>query len=115
MADGNPILAVVPSIKHHDIRLTYRQWIHIIESHDYMAGNREKILETIVDPDQVIEGATGESIALRHYDATNITEKTFVAIYRDEPDGFVITSFLTSRPDKVMRKGKLLWTRPPLT
>lgn len=77
------VLASVVSAQGRVIRLTYRQWVHITESHDYMTGNREKLLETIVDPDQLVTGDSGATIALRHYAATNITEKTCIAIYRD--------------------------------
>ena len=29
------------------IRLTYKQWAHIIDSHDYMAGNMDMVLESV--------------------------------------------------------------------
>ena len=109
------VLSTVPSVNGHTIRLTHRQWVHITESHDYMVGNREKVLETVADPDCLVTGELGATIALRHYAATNITEKTCIAIYRDEEDGFIITAFLTSRPDKIMRRRTTIWTRPQLT
>ncbi|MCZ6633434.1 MAG: hypothetical protein O7G87_08520 [bacterium] len=115
MPQEDIVLSTVPSINRRTIRLTYRQWVHITESHDYMVGNREKVLETIADPDQLIGGDFGETIALRHYSRTNITEKTCVVIYRDEMDGFIITAFMTSRSDKISRKGNVSWKRPPLT
>ncbi len=80
-----------------------------------MVGNREKVLETIADPDCLVTGELGATIALRHYAETNITEKTCIAIYRDEEDGFIITAFLTSRSDKIMRRRTTIWTRPQLT
>ncbi len=109
------ILSTVPSVKGHTIRLTHRQWVHIIESHDYMVENREKVLETVADPDCLVTGELGATIALRHYAATNITEKTCTAIYRDEEDGFIITAFLTSRPDKIIRRRSTIWTHRQLT
>ena len=115
MSPDDVVLASVPSVNGHTIRLTYRQWVHITESHDYMVGNREKVLETIVDPDRLINGDLGATIALRYYPATHITDKTCVAIYRDEQDGFIITAFLTSRPDKIIRRRRILWMRPPST
>jgi hypothetical protein len=43
--DAHPApLAEVFSIRGHRIRLTLRQWVHIIENHYYMAGNRELVL-----------------------------------------------------------------------
>ena len=38
--DEPPVLAEVVSVRGHRIRLTLRQWLHISENHDYMAGNR---------------------------------------------------------------------------
>jgi hypothetical protein len=95
--------------------LTLRQWVHIIENHDYMAGNRELVLETIADPDELIEGEAGETLALRGYPQTNLTAKTAVVAYRDEPDGFIITAWLTSRPDRVQARGVHVWRRLPST
>ena len=115
MNPNQDLLAIIRSVQDHIIRLTNRRWVHITESHDYMSGNREKVLETVTDPDQVVTGDRGASIALRHYAATNITEKTCVVIYRDEEDGFIITAFLTSRPDKVVRRRRSLWRRPAST
>jgi hypothetical protein len=66
-----------------------------------MSGNIDKVLETLADPERVIAGQHGESLALRTYASTNITRKTAVVVYRDEEDGFLITAFFTSKPDKI--------------
>ncbi len=100
------ILQTVTSVHGCTIRLTAQQWAHITESHDYMAGNLEKVIETLAEPSQVLAGRQGESLALRGYDHTNISQKTAVVVYRDEPDGFVITAYFTSRPERTER-GKL--------
>jgi hypothetical protein len=114
--DAHPApLAEVFSVRNHRIRLTLRQWVHIIENHDYMAGNRELVLETIADPDELVEGEADETLALRVYSQTNLTAKTAVVAYRDEPEGFVITAWLTSRPDRVQAKGVRVWRRLPST
>ena len=104
-------LAIALSVHGHHIRLTERQWAHIVEAHDYMAGNRDKILETLEEPTSVVEGDEGASLALRLYPETNIGRKTMVVVYRDEENGFVITAFLTSRADKVTRGRRKLWQR----
>lgn len=70
--DENAIFAV-QSVQGHTIRITAKYWLHVIESHDYMAGNIDKVLETIADPDRVILGSAGEVLALRAYASTNIT------------------------------------------
>lgn len=91
--------------------MTYRQWVHVTENHDYMSGNLDRALETIAAPRIVLRGPLGESLALREYESTNITRKTCVVVYKDEPNGFLITAFLTSKPHKIEQKGELLWSR----
>jgi hypothetical protein len=88
-----PVLAEVVSVRGHRIRLTLRQWLHISENHDYMAGNRLLVLETIADPDELVAGESGEILALRAYPQTN----------------------LTSRADRVRTKGVQVWIRSPST
>jgi hypothetical protein len=105
------ILHTIVSILGHTIRITARQWAHVSEAHDYMSGNMDKVLETLAEPERVIAGGHGESLALRNYASTNITRKTVVIVYRDEPDGFLITAFFTSKPDKFEKKGRVLWSR----
>lgn len=113
---GEPaVLAEVISVRGHRIRLTLRQWLHISENHDYMAGNRTLVLETTANPDELVAGEAGEILALRAYPQTNLTAKTSVVVYRDEPDGFIITAWLTSRADRVRTKGVQVWSRSPST
>lgn len=107
------ILQKVTSVNANTVRLTTQQWAHITEAHDYMAGNLEKVMETVAEPSQVFQGTLGECLALRLYDNTNITRKTAVVVYRDEPDGFVITAFFTSRPERIERNRVLIWSKSP--
>jgi len=37
------IIETIKSISGKVIRLTFKQWFHIVESHDYMAGNMSNI------------------------------------------------------------------------
>lgn len=80
------------------------------EAHDYMSGNLDKVLETIADHVSS-KARTVNSLTLREYNSTNITKKTAVGVYRDESDGFLITAFFTSKPDKIEKKGKVIWSR----
>jgi hypothetical protein len=105
------VLQIVVATSGNVIRITYKQWVHLTENHDYMSGNLDKVLETITDPDQIVRGSKGESLALRGYEKTNITRKTAVVVYRDEADGFLITAFFTSKPQKVKQKGEIIWSR----
>ena len=93
------------------IRITDERWIHVVESHDYMAGNLDLVVETVEDPDYIVAGRKGEVIALRHYETTSISEKSVVAVYRElTADGFLITAFMTSQPETILRKG-ILWRK----
>jgi hypothetical protein len=105
------ILQTVISVHGHTIRITIQQWAHITESHDYMAGNLDKVAETLAEPSRVIQGQQGECLALRDYEHTNISRKTAVVVYRDEPDGFVVTAYFTSKPEKTERKGVQIWPK----
>lgn len=107
------VLQTATSVFDHTIRLTARQWAHITEAHDYMAGNMDKVLETLSEPSRVVQGAQSELLALRDYESTNITRKTAVVVYRDQPDGFVITAFFTSKPEKIEQKGAQVWPKQP--
>jgi len=104
------IIEVVSSKNSIPIRLTYKQWAHIVDSHDYMSGNLDLVLETIEDPDYIVRGWTDELIALRHYQETTISEKYVVVIYKEDKDGFVISSFMTSKHEKILRRG-IIWQK----
>ena len=82
------------------IRLTEERWFHIVEHHDYMSGLSEVTLETINDPEEIIEGDKGELIAIKRFN-----NKHIVVIYKeiDNIDGFVITAFITSEIERVRK------------
>jgi hypothetical protein len=95
------------------IRITDGRWMHVVEAHDYMAGNLDLVVETIEDPDYIVAGRKGEFIALRHYETTVLSEKHVITVYREfVDDGFLITAFMTSSPDTILRKG-VVWQKPP--
>ncbi len=98
------------SISGKIIRLTLKQWFHIVESHDYMAGNVSKVIEAVNSPDYIVKGFKGELIALKHYSKTNIKEKHCVVVYKENKDGFIITAFFTSKPEIVRKRG-LIWRK----
>ncbi len=92
------------------IRLTYKRWVHILESHDYMAGNLDLVIETVEDPDYIVSGWTDELVALKHYKKTSISEKNVVVVYKENQEGFIITAFMTSKEDKILRRG-VIWEK----
>jgi hypothetical protein len=94
------------------IRISDERWTHVVEAHDYMAGNIELVIETIEDPYAMVVGSKGELIALRYNETTVLSEKYVVAVYREfSDDGFLIAAFMTSHPDTILRKG-ILWQKP---
>lgn len=59
-----------------------------------MEGMRADVLETVRDPQRIVQGGAGELIAVRMVEEN----KWLVAVYRElDDDGFVITAFLTRR------------------
>ena len=95
----------VLSVHKIPIRLTDERWAHITEEHCELAGLRLELLETIVNPQRLLAGGAGEILAVRELSPG----KHLVVVYRElEKDGFVITSFLTSRTNSLNRR-KQLW------
>ena len=105
------MIGAVISKNGKEIRLTAERWTHIVEAHDYMAGNQDLVFETIEAPDIIVKGERDEMIALKRYAKTSISSKTVVVIYKEiKEGGFVITAFMTSRPEKIQKKG-MIWER----
>ena len=82
------------------IRLTEERWQHIVRRHPEMDDQRERVLETLVEPDMIQQGDFGELLAVRFYPETPLTSKFLVVAYREvsSEDGFILTAYLTRRP-----------------
>ncbi|MGH7575652.1 MAG: hypothetical protein ACREM1_11090, partial [Longimicrobiales bacterium] len=82
------------------VRLTDERWDHISRRHPEMGEQKARVLETVGAPDQVQEGDGGAMLAIRLYPGTPLTTKFLVVVYREisAEDGFVITSYFTTRP-----------------
>ena len=76
------------------IRLTDERWFHIVENHDDVAGYYDQVLETVEDPDFILQGSGGVLIAARALGR----RKYLMVIYRElgRRDGFIITAYFTS-------------------
>ena len=98
------------SVKGIPIRLNNERWIHIMERHPELRTEMNKILETISNPDFVQEGDWDELIAIKYYKKTPLTSKYLLVVYKEisNMDGFVITSYFTTKPAKWRR---LIWHR----
>jgi len=92
------------------LELPYQRTAHIIESHDYMAGNLDLVLESIENPDYIVRGWTDELIALKYYEKTSISDKYVVVVYKEGTEGFIITAFMTSKQDKILKRG-VIWAK----
>ncbi len=90
------------------IRLTDERWVHITEEHAELAGYLFDVLETVEQPDCVLEGHSGELLAWREVDPG----KRLVVVYKEGTgeDGFVITAFMTRRIQQLERRKKV-WPR----
>ena len=96
------------SINNHKIRLTSERWFHITEGHSEIAGFFFEILDTIENPDKVYMGNQDVLLAVKL-----ISENKFlVVVYKElnSKDGFVITSFLTSKLN-YLKNRKILWEK----
>ena len=82
--------------------------MHIVEHHDDLAGYQETVLQAIEEPEAVIRGKVGELLAL-----TLVAHRTLVVVYRESSkvDGFVITAFFTTQPERIHKRG-VLWPKP---
>ena len=89
------------------IRLSAERWAHIVEHHDDVAGYRDTVLEAIEEPEHIVRGKASELLALK-----SIGDRTLVVVYREtsRTDGFVITAFFTSEPDRITKRG-VIWPK----
>jgi len=88
------MVSVVLSKNNVPIRLTDERWAHTIEEHGELADLRQDVLQTVAEPERIVEGGAGELLALREQE----NGKWLVVVYRElKDDGFVITAFLTRR------------------
>lgn len=103
-------MIVVGSNNGVPVRLTEERWRHLIEQHPEMDGQRERVLETLTEPNAVQEGDLGELLAIRRYTDTPLGEKFVVVVYRETSpeDGFVVTAYLTRRPSS---RRETVWKR----
>lgn len=88
------------------IRLTNERWSHIIENHDELAGRINDVLNSIAEPDIIVRGENQELLA-----AKTVNKKWIVVVYKENSkDGFIITAFITSRINYLLKK-EILWKK----
>ena len=103
-------MLIVRSVNRVPVRLTNERWRHITSRHPEMSGQRDQVLETLVQPDMIQAGDSGELLAVRHWLRTPLSQKYMVVAFREinPTDGFVLTAYFTSQPSKARQ---VLWTR----
>lgn len=92
------------------IRLSHERLIHIEYTHPEMSKQADRINETLLFPDVVIESITDPDVELfyKHYDKTPVTEKYLcVVIKLGLDDAFILTAYFTDS----IKKGKILWKK----
>lgn len=91
------------------IRLTDERLAHILE-HPEMQGMEERIGETLLRPERVLESLSDPQARLyyRMYVATRVGDKHLCVVVKlADNDAFVLTAYLMSRP----AGGRQLWPR----
>jgi len=117
MAIQSKIIAIVKSKSGAQIRLTERQWKHIITARPQLEDFQEEILNAIEHPDEVYAPSPRvkpQLHAIRKF--KRLTDaglsENLVVVYRElaPEEGFIITAFPIS--DRRKRRTYSLWRRP---
>jgi hypothetical protein len=92
------------------VRLTDERWQHVVQRHREMHGLRERVLDTLMQPDIIQQGDFRELLALRFWPETPLSRKFIVTVYREvaDEDGFILTAYLSSRPSV---RRSVVWRR----
>jgi hypothetical protein len=78
-----------------EIRLTDKQWKHILRRHSYMEKYLEEIKETLKDPDKLIKQPFEKGYYYKSYKYLKKPNKFILVIVKYlNGEGFVITSYL---------------------
>jgi len=82
----------------------------ILNKHPELRGCEAMIIEAVEEPDIVVQGHEEELSAVRFYEVTPVGPKHLVVIYREDK-GIIITAFLTSKADRLIRRRRVVWRR----
>jgi len=76
-----------------------------------MVGLQELVLEAVANPDYIVEGKEKEKLAVKFFQTTPIGSKHLVAVYVEgNHEGFIVTAFMTSQLERVLKRG-ILWRK----
>lgn len=81
--------------------------MHIVEHHDDLAGYRDSVLEVVEEPEAIARGKAGELLAMKP-----VGQRMLIVVYREvsRTDGFVVTAFFTTQPERIRKRG-LVWPK----
>jgi len=78
---------IAKSTNNVPIRLPEERWIHIVENHDDLAGHYDEVLNSVEEPDYIVQGYGEALVAL-----TEVEEEKFLAVI------YLPTTFYDSPP-----------------
>lgn len=93
-----------------EIRLSPERLQHIETDHPEMANQTDRIKETLLNPEIVIQSRSDSTVELYYhqYKDTPVTEKYLYAIVKVLKDNlFIITVYFTD----TIKKGEILWKK----
>jgi len=73
-------MLIVFSVNGVPIRLTDERWKHIVDKHVEMSNEKERVLETISNPELIQKGDFGTLLAIRKYRDTPVTDNKFLVV-----------------------------------
>ena len=103
-------MLVLLDYKKRKVRYTEERIKHTESSHPEMVNQSDKIKETLLIPDCVIESKTDAEVELfyKYYETTPAKSKYLCVTAKCKgSDNFIITSYFTD----VIKKGRLLWEK----
>ncbi|MFI5366289.1 MAG: hypothetical protein ACHQ4J_11755 [Candidatus Binatia bacterium] len=87
------------------IRLTEERWFHIVENHDDLAGHYDDVLETVENPEVILQGDAGALVAAKRVAPRRHLAVVYKEVSRD--DGFVVTAYFARR----LARRTIVWRR----
>jgi DNA integrity scanning protein DisA with diadenylate cyclase activity len=91
------------------VRITNERLRHIFKNHPELASEANQILETIKNPDVILEGDFGELLAAKLFRESPVSKNKYLVVaYKEinQVDGFVLTAYFARRLSK---RRKILW------
>jgi hypothetical protein len=92
------------------IRLSDERLDHLESQHPEMAGQLDRIVNTLTEPDKVIRSRTDASVELfyKYYASTPVSRKFLcIVVKKSTDDNFSITAYYTDS----VKKGEVLWEK----